>query len=137
MARQSANQEASASARPKRAPLSQRNRLEVRNKEAGFTYRIVNDIDDRVQQLEERGWQIVPDAKVGAVGNRRVDNTTPLGTATSISVGHNIKAVVMRIPEDWFREDAEAKEAQLKEIEQTMRQEARKNADYGELAVNR
>lgn len=133
---QTATQEASAS-RPKRAPLSQRNRLEVRNKEAGFVYRIVNDIDDRVPMLQENGWEIVPDARVGAVGNRRVDGTSAVGTASHFSVGAGTKAVVMRIPEEWYKEDQAMKQARVDELEATMRQDAKRNADYGELTVQR
>lgn len=125
-------QEASAQ-RPKRTPISQRNRLEIRNKEAGFHYRIVNDVDDRVELLKENGWEIVPDAKVGAVGNRRVDSTSSLGSVSHFSVGQGTKAVVMRIREDWFAEDRAAIQAQIDEIENTMKRDAKKNADYGVL----
>ena len=123
-------QEASAQ-RPKRTPISQRNRLEIRNKEAGFHYRIVNDVDDRVELLKENGWEIVPDAKVGAVGNRRVDNTSALGSASSFSVGQGTKAVVMRIPVEWFNEDRAALQAQIDEVESTMKRDAKKASDYG------
>jgi hypothetical protein len=137
MARTAATQESPAKSRPRRAHLSNRNRLEIKNKEDGFVYRIVNDVDDRVSLLQEAGYELVPDAKVGAAGDRRVDNPTALGSSSSISVGKNVKAVVMRIPKEWYDEDQAAKQAEITALEQTMRQEARKKADFGSLEISR
>lgn len=128
MARQQAPQEASA--RPRRTPIARRNRLEIQNKEPGYVYRIVNDVDDKIAQLEDRGYMIVPDAKVGATGNRRVDNPTALGSATSISVGQGTKAVVMRIKEEYYKEDQLLKQDLVDETEQTIKNP---KADYGEI----
>ena len=129
-------QEASAQ-RPRRAPLSQRNRLEVRNKEPGFHHRIVNDIDDRVDLLKEAGWEVVPDAKVGVIGHKRVDTTTALGTTAHFSVGQGVKATVMRIPIDWYNEDQSSKQAEIDAIEDSMKREKKNNADYGTFEVSR
>ena len=128
MARQAQTQEASA--RPRRTPVAKRNRLEIQNKEPGYQYRIVNDVDDSVARLEEQGYVIVPDAKVGATGNRRVDNPSALGSSTSISVGQGVKAVVMRIKDEYFKEDQELKRQQVDDTEQTIRNP---KADYGEI----
>ncbi len=128
MARQSIPQEASA--RPRRTPLARRNRLEIKNKEAGYVYRIVNDVDDRIPNLLEQGYEIVPDAKVGAAGSRRVDNPTALGSSSSVSVGQGTKAVVMRQREDWFKEDQEIKQQTVDDTEQTMKNPT---ADYGSI----
>ena len=121
--------------RPARTPLAQRNRLFIKNKEAGFQYRIVNDTDDRVELMKEAGWEIVPDAKVGATGDKRVDGASSLGSVAYISVGQGTKAVVMRIPDEWYQEDQRAKQAQVDEVESTMRRTAKSNADYGEFVV--
>lgn len=128
MARNTVTQEASA--RPRRTPIARRNRLEIQNKEQGYVYRIVNDVDDRIPLLQEQGYEVVPDARVGATGNRRIDNTSALGSSSSISVGQGTKAVVMRIREDWFKEDQQTKQQLVDESEQTMK---RPKADYGEI----
>lgn len=128
-------QEASAD-RPVRTPLSKRNRLAIKNKEAGYHYRIVNDVDDRVALLVEAGWELVPKAAIGAVGDRKVDNTSSLGSISHFSVGQDTRAVVMRIKEEWAKEDARAKQQEIDELESTMRQTARKNADYGDLLIS-
>lgn len=119
-----------ASARPRRTPLGKRNRLEVKNKEAGYHYRIVNDIDDNIALLQERGYEIVPDAKVGAAGDRRVDNPTALGSSSHISVGQGTKAVVMRIKKEWYDEDVATKMQNVDDTEQTIKNP---KADYGSI----
>lgn len=124
-----------ASARPRRTPLNQRNRLSVKNKEEGFTYRIVNDDDDRIEQLKEQGYELCDKEHVGAVGDKRVDNTSSLGSAAYFSVGQGMKAVVMRIPTEWANEDAKLKEQAADDLEQTMKDDARKAANYGSLKI--
>jgi len=126
-----------ASARPKRTPLSQRNRLSVRNQEPGYHYRIVNanleNDPDRIQSFIDQGYELVPRDKVGTVGDKRVDGATPLGSSSEISVGQGTKAVVMRIREDWYKEDQAAKQALVDSTEQTMR----KDADYGKVEFSK
>ena len=119
-----------ASARPKRTPLSSRNRLSIKNKEAGYTYRIVNDEDDRIERFQEAGWETCAEEKVGAVGDRRVDNTSSLGSTSHFSVGKGTKAVLMRIPDDWYKEDQEAKQREIDAVENTMKDD-RSRSDYG------
>lgn len=128
MARQTSQTEASA--RPRRTPIAKRNRLEIQNKEPGYVYRIVNDVDDRVLQLQEQGYEIVPNAKVGAIGNRRVDNPTALGSSSHISVGQGTKAVVMRQREEFYREDQQIKQQTVDDTEQSMKNP---QADYGSI----
>lgn len=130
MARQPTNSQPEASARPRRTPISSRNRLEVKNKEPGYVYRIVNDVDDRIPLLQEQGYEIVPDAKIGLAGNRRVDSATALGSSSHVSVGQGTKAVVMRQRDEYFREDQALKQGQVDETEQAIK---RPKADYGEV----
>ena len=124
-----------ASARPTRSSLSVRNRLSVKGKEDGFVYRIVNDVDDRVERLQEAGYEVCTKEHTGAVGDKRVDNTSSVGSATHFSVGQGTKAVVMRIREDWFKEDQETKQQNIDSLEASMKQDARKSSDYGKLSI--
>ena len=125
------------SVRPRRSPLAGRNRLSVRNKEDGYIYRIVNsnlDSDpDRVNDLIERGYELVPLEKTGPIGDKRVDNSTSPGSGSEFSVGSGTKAVVMRIKKEWYEEDQALKQQQVDEQEQTMRRP--QNADYGDLKI--
>lgn len=132
MARNSNSPEASA--RPKRTPLHSRNRLSVKNKQEGYTYRIVNDEDDRISRFQEAGWELCAEETVGAIGNKRVDNTSSLGTAAHFSVGKGTKAVVMRIPTEWYKEDQAAKQAEIDAVEATMKSD-RSRSDYGKTEI--
>ena len=111
-----------ASARPRRTPLEGRNRLKVRNKEPGYFYRIVNDIDDNILNLQERGYEIVPQEKAGMIGDKRVDNPSSPGSSSYLSVGQGTKAVLMRIKQEFYDEDQAAKQAKIDEVEQSMKQ---------------
>jgi len=124
-----------ASARPRRAPLAYRNRLTIKNKEPGYRYRVVNDVDDRVLLMQERGYELVPADEV-AVGDKRVDTATPLGSVKTLSVGQGTKAVVMRIPEEFAKEDDGYKASLADDLEQTMKGDARKAADFGNLNIS-
>ena len=120
----------STSGRVKRTPLTVRNRLSVKNKEPGYVYRIVNDVDDRIDELKEQGYE-VDTANVGKVGDKRVDVSTGLGSAPSFSVGQGVKAVVMRIKQEWYDEDQAMKLAQVRATEETMHKDSK--ADYGSI----
>lgn len=121
--------------RPKRVPVSGQSRLRVRDQDPNYTYRIVNanleSDPDRVANLIEQGYEIVPKDVVGQVGDKRVDNPSALGSAGQISVGQGTKAIVMRIPKDWYMADQAEKQAEIDKVEQS----AHKNADYGKLEI--
>ena len=125
-----------ASARPRRTTLGKRNRLAIQNMEEGYTYRIVNDVDDRVDYLKGIGYELCSKEQVGAIGNKRVDNTSSIGSTAHFSVGQGTKAVIMRIPREYALEDHAAKLADIDEVEGTMKSDARKAADYGKLEIS-
>lgn len=118
----------SPSGRVKRTPITVRNRLSLKERDPNFHYRIVNDVDGRIDQFVENGWEVVKDAKVG---DKRVDNSTGVGSVPTVSVGQGTKAVVLRIKREWYEEDQKAKMAEVDASEETMRQDARRAADYG------
>ena len=125
-----------ASARPRRSPVSGRSILKIRNKEEGYHYRIVNanlERDpERVQDMLEQGYEIVPKEAVGPIGDKRVGNPSTLGSSSEISVGGGTKAVVMRKRLDWHKEDQAQKQQEVDDLEQSMR---RQNADYGDIKL--
>lgn len=121
--------------RVKRTPVGQRNVLSVSGKEDGFVYRIVNDTADRIQQFIDAGYELV-DASAVRVGDKRVNTATPEGTKAQVSVGKGDKAFVMRIKDEYFKEDQAAKQAEIDRLEQTMKQKV-PGADYGSLEIKR
>ena len=132
MARQSTPQEASA--RPRRTPVAKRNRLEIKNKEPGYFYRIVNDVDDKVSLLAEQGYEIVTDSSI-TIGDRRVGRASQDGSPVQVAVGGGTDGFLMRIKEEFYQEDQAYKEQRLKELEQSMRKEATDISDYGSLKI--
>ncbi len=107
--------------RKQRVPLSAANKLMVRGKEAGYHYRIVNDRDDRVQMFIDAGYE-----PVSGEGTKveRSDGASEMGSVKTFPVGGGDKAVLMRIPQEWYDEDQELKQKRIDELEQTSRQEA-------------
>lgn len=124
------------SERPRRTPLAGRSRLNVKDRDPNYVYRIVNCNDDRdpdrIADFVERGYEIVEQKKVGQVGDKRVDNPSALGSAGQISVGQGTKAIVMRIPRDYYLEDQAIKQSENDRSES----EAEKRADYGKVTVD-
>ena len=121
--------------RPKRVPVTGRSRLTVRNQDPNYKYRIVNanleSDPDRVLDLQERGYEIVPRGQTGGTGDKRVDDASALGSAGQISVGQGTKAVVMRIPREWYEQDQKAKQDEVDLTERRVAQDA----DYGKIDI--
>lgn len=124
------------SERPRRVPVGQRNRLSLREQDPGYHYRLVSanleSDPDRVQNLIDAGYEIVPAAKAGQTGDSKVDNPSSLGSAGAISLGQGVKGVWMRIRKDWYKEDQAAKQAEVDKTEQRAQKEG---ADYGKVEV--
>lgn len=120
--------------RPTRTPLGQRSRLNVTGKEPGFQYRIVNDNEGRVQDFIDAGYEIVTDNKV-SVGDKRIANPTQEGTPVKVHVGGGQQAYLMRIKDEWYKEDQNVKQAQINELEESMKTQSK--ADYGSLTYSK
>jgi hypothetical protein len=123
------------SGRPQRTPVGTRNILTVKGKDPAFEYRIVNDVDDRIAQFLEAGYELVDDETV-QVGDKRVNAPTSLSSKSEISVGQGVKARVMRIKREWFEEDQARKLAHVAEIERATKEKALEGT-YGEIKMNR
>lgn len=121
--------------RTRRTPINgTRNRLNVRGQEEGYVYRIVNDIDDRIQSLQEMGYEIVTDKGV-TVGDKRIANPTQEGSPIKVSVGQGIQAYVMRQKKEFFDEDQLAKAERVNELENSMKRDAKDAGFYGKLKI--
>ena len=122
--------------RTRRTPINgTRNRLSVRGKEPGFVYRVVNDIDDRIQTFQEMGYELVTDTNV-SVGDKRVATPSKEGTPQKVSVGQGIQGYVMRQKQEYYDEDQKAKQVQVNELEASMKQTAKSEGFYGEVRVS-
>jgi hypothetical protein len=121
--------------RVKRTPINgARNVLNVRGKDPAYSYRIVNDVDTRVNDFLERGYEVVTDQGV-TVGDKRVAIPSQSGSVVEMSVGQGQKAVLMRIKKEWYDEDQAAKQQSVDQIENQMKAETRKDGNYGSIKI--
>ena len=117
--------------RPRRAPVDgYRSKLAVRGKDPNYEYYIATDKDGRIQDLQDRGWEIVDDKSV-TLGDRRVSRPSSEGSAITVDVGNGDTGYLMRIKREWYEEDQAAKQAIVDASEQTMRNDAKNKSDYG------
>jgi hypothetical protein len=122
--------------REKRTPINgTRNILTIRGQEPGYRYRIVNDDGDRIPMLQEQGYELVQDASI-TVGDRRIANPTKEGSPVQVSVGGGQKGFVMRIKEEWYQEDQKTKQKAVDDLDESMKANAKKIADYGSLKIS-
>lgn len=123
------------SGRVTRTPVGTRNLLTVKGKDPNYNYRIVNDVDGRIAQFQEAGYEIVPRGTV-EVGDKRASAGTPVGTAAHFSVGGGQKAVLMRQRKEWYEEDQRAKAEFVDAQEASIKQKAL-DGTYGKLEIKR
>ena len=120
--------------RTQRTPLANRSVLGIKGKEPGYVYRIVNDTGDRVASFQEQGYEIVTDSSI-TIGDRRVGKASADGSPVQVAVGNGIDGYLMRIKEEYYKDDQAYKEQKLSELEQSMRKEAKDISDYGNLKI--
>jgi hypothetical protein len=120
----------------KRVPLSgtSRNILGVRNKDPGFRYRWVNVTNDRILRFQDAGYDPVTRDALGDGEDARVDTSKGTSSIAEKGVGMGMKAILMRIPKEFYEEDQRAKQERVDEIEASMKREAKKDR-YGKFEV--
>lgn len=124
------------SGRVTRVPVGQRNLLTVKGKDPEYNYRVVNDVDSRVAQFQEAGYEIVSRTGPVEVGDKRASAGTPVGSAHHFSVGGGQKAVLMRIKKEWYAEDQQRKADFVNAQEASIKQKAL-DGNYGKLEIKR
>ena len=124
--------------RPKRVPMHEqkRDRLTVIGRDPNYHYRIVNDVDDRIERLKIAGYEIAEE-KVG-IGDVGVENNNiSLGSGARMHVGKGVKAVLMKIPKELYAEDQKVKQREVDQKEATMKRKLNSGGDgtYGEVDI--
>jgi len=102
--------------KPTRVPVSQQNKLNF-DKRDGFHRRLVNDDANgqNVQSFKEGGWKIVEKPNQDKSSATNVESQ--MGTQVRRSVGNNMRAVLMEIPDKLFNADKKLKLKQIDNIE--------------------
>jgi hypothetical protein len=112
-----------------RTPLGQRNRLTFKDLEPGYSYRVINDKDDRLKNALEGGYEFV-ESKNKLGDAKAAEGSTP-GSRVAKPVGNGTNGYLMRIKDEYYKEDQAAKELKLKETEKAMTPDKTRN-QYGE-----
>ena len=118
-----------------RVPVGQRHKLTVKGKDPAYEYRVVNDVDDRIAQFLEGGYEIV-DKDTHDVGDKRVSSGSAVGSKQVFSVGLGTKGYLMRIPKELYQEDQAAKQAFVNKQEASIKEQAL-DGNYGKLDLKR
>ena len=125
------------SKRPKRIPVSEANRdklfvagLDNEN----YNYRWVNDVEGRLAAFIAGWWEFV-DQNGNPVGDGDVNQSAGTSSKFTKGVGNGITAYLMRIPKEFWLEDQETKERNLKDIEAEMKRNVKSIGDYGKIEV--
>lgn len=110
-----------------RVPVSgMRDIMTVLNKETGYSYRWVNDTDEkgsRIYKYKRGGWELAPlhtpEGEL-TVGEEAVFRTEGKEDIVRLHVGAGQFAYLMRIKQEWYDEDQKAKADAIDEVEATM-----------------
>lgn len=121
--------------RPQRASVNGvRNRLNVRGKEPGYQYRIISDTEDRLLNLEARGYEFVEQKSDVKVGDNRVATPTSIGSRVTINLGGGRTGYLMRIKDEYFEEDQAAKKAEVDRLENALKH-PELDGQYGKIEI--
>lgn len=119
--------------RKERKPLHQQGPQSVAGMlEPGFQYRFVNDTGSRIENFKAAGYEFVEDPDL-YVGDSRVFDPSQTGSAKVVTSNDGSKAYLMRIKDEWYKEDQKAKQDRIDELEKAMTKPASQGADYGEI----
>ena len=126
---------------PKRVPLHEqaRNRLTIDGLDKDrYEYRFINDIGSRIERFKNAGWEVDPSSREVGVADVKHTNVS-LGTGTVANAGQGTKAVLMRIPKEYYNEDQKAKQREIDLAEQAMKRKLNSGNDgtYGSVEINK
>lgn len=107
--------------------------LTVDGKEPGFEYRWVQAYPDRINRFKRAGWEVVTHNV--EVGQARAGIPGQLGSAVEAEAGGGARLVLMRIESEYYKEDQDAKEAEIRTLEDSMGKDV--EGGYGSIKIQR
>jgi len=107
-----------------------------------YSYRWVNDIDERIGVFLQGGYEFVEDKSV-KTGESTVDtnSTRTLDSRKRKTVGRGVFAYIMRLPIALYNEDQKAKQREIEQTERSMLRPGKKGGpiaegvDYGKVSL--
>ena len=123
--------------RPTRLSYSERrNTLTYEQKDKDYHYRVVSDVDGRIQKLESYGYEQVQED--GQLGDPTADGSTPLGSVVTRPVGGGKTGVLMKIKREYYEKDqAEKQRMEVDAKEATLYEKSKEEGHYGKLKIDR
>lgn len=119
-----------------RQGLLRKDKFRIKDIDPNYHYRMVNDIDDRIEDLKDLGYELV-DQSI-STGASNVDNASSQTSSKTVRhVGNGIKGYLMRIPKEEYDEMQRQKNAHLDQVEAQMKNQAASDGNYGSITVNR
>ena len=123
------NRKEGATGRPRRSTATGRSDiLDVRNTDDEYTYRWVNDVPGRVQEMQDYGYEV-------ADGDEIITSTSEYsaepGSVKRKSVGKGVTAVLMKQRKDFYEEDQQAKAEDINRKEATLHNPSGVENSYG------
>lgn len=130
--------------RPKRVPLHEqrRNRLTFTDQDPNYVYRVVNDIDNRIEQFKLAGYEIV-EHKSNVGDAAVVEGNVSLGSGARVNVGSGRHGILMRVPKEIYDADQAEKQKEVTRKENLLIRKKRKSSEagedgtYGEVSIER
>jgi len=113
----------------KRVPLGTRNILTA-PKKPGFVRRFVNDTGDRIQLFKDAGWSAVESVN-NPIGDEKIGRPSTIGSSANPHVGNGQRAVLMEIPEEIYKEDYSAAQAEITKVESEIKRSSQKPGKDG------
>jgi len=133
--------------KPRRVPVSgMRDIMTVLNKEEGYEYRWVTDVDDggsRIYKYKRGGWEMSPLQTTEGeiiVGEEAVFRTEAKEDVIRLHAGGGQFCYLMRIKKEWYDEDQKAKADAIDEMEASITQTGSSTGEnfgqYGEVRID-
>jgi hypothetical protein len=112
-----------------------RGKLNVSGMEEGYYYHVVNDKNGRVEQLKQRGFEVVQhDGRVSMGDSADKQVGSVVKTVTDSKDG--TKGVLMRIPQEFKDEDDAFRQKQIDKSEEALFRNAKdEKGRYGDIKV--
>jgi len=97
-----------------------------------YVYRVVNDKNNRIYKLGQRGYEVVKGNGDIVMGDY---NPKEVGTLVSTTCDDKdgTKAVLMRIRKEWWEEDNAYKQKQIDKSEEALFRTLKEEGQYGEV----
>jgi hypothetical protein len=123
--------------KPKRIPLGRRNVLTVSGlkDQDEFHYHWFNDVDERLQQCVEAGYEFVGNSGL-QVGDKTVESARGTDSITKKAVGGGKIAYLMRIPMELYKEDQTNKQRDVDLLDANLKA-PEVDGKYGKVEINR